>query len=175
MSAPAFSVPAKLYKDQLQPHQAMSISQLPEMIPMRIVSFNRSIMLSGILLAALLQQPLITTVLFLLVAPSVLFGKKASLIFLVGSKLFPGRKADEAVESPQLMRFNNAIAALLLGGAQVAFLSGAAIAGWVLCGMVATAAAVALCGFCLGCFLYFQFNMQRYRFFGRKANAAIEL
>ena len=152
----------------------MSTSQIPEGIPMRIVSFNRVILLGGIVLAALLQQPLITTVLFLLVAPSVLFGKKASLIFLAGSRLFPGRRADEAIESPQLMRFNNAIAAILLGGAQVAFAAGSSITGWILCGMVATAAAVALGGFCLGCFLYFQFNMQRYRFFGRKTPTVIE-
>jgi hypothetical protein len=33
--------------------------------------------------------------------------------------------------------------------------------------MVGIAAAVALGGFCFGCFLYYQFNLQRYRLFGK--------
>lgn len=152
----------------------MSISKTPETIPMQIVSFNRIILLGGILLAIMFRQPLVTTLLFLLVVPSVLFGRKASLIFRAGSKLFPGRNPDEAGESPELMRFNNAIAAILLGAAQLCFLAGAPLAGWILCGMVATAAAVALCGFCLGCFLYFQFNLQRHRLFGRKGETTAD-
>ncbi len=139
---------------------------------MRIVRLNRSVLLGGIVLAALFHQPLITTVLFLMVAPSVAFGKRASVIFLVGSRLFPGHKTGEALESQQLMRFNNAIAAILLGAAQIAFATGSTTAGWFLCGMVAVAAGIALCGFCLGCFLYFQFNMQRFRLFGQKAEPA---
>ena len=66
------------------------------------------------------------------------------------------------------MRFNNSIAAILLGSAQIAFLLGAPIAGWILSGCVAVAAAVALAGFCFGCFLFYQFNLQRFRLFGKK-------
>jgi hypothetical protein len=147
----------------------MSSKQNPEVVPMPIVSLNRAILLGGILLAILFRQPLVITLLFLLVVLPVLFGRKASLIFIAGSRIFADRIRDAATESPELMRFNNAIAALLLGAAQIAFLSGAVMAGWILSGMVALAAAVALCDFCFGCFLYFQFNMQRYRLFGRKA------
>ncbi len=147
----------------------MSSPSNPEAIPMPIVRFNRSILLGGILLAILFRQPLVITLLFLLVAPSVLFGRKASLIFLVGSHLFAGRNPGAQTESPELMRFNNAIAALLLGAAQLAFLLGATLAGWILSATVALAAAVALSGFCFGCFLYYQFNLQRYRLFGPKA------
>lgn len=146
----------------------MASPQLPGGIPMPIVRFNRAILLAGILLAIALQQPLITTALFLLILPSVLFGKNASLIFRLGSRLFARQNRDSATDSPELMRFNNAIAVLLLGAAQVAFLFDAALAGWILSGIVALAAAVALCGFCFGCFLYYQFNLQRYRLFGRK-------
>jgi hypothetical protein len=148
---------------------SMSSPSNPEAIPMPIVSFNRLILLGGVLLAILFRQPLVITLLFLLVAPSVLFGRKASLIFLVGSRLFAGRSPGAPTESPELMRFNNAIAAILLGAAQLAFLLGADTAGWIISATVAVAAAVALCGFCFGCFLYFQFNLQRHRFFGPKA------
>ncbi len=64
------------------------------------------------------------------------------------------------------MRFNNTIAAILLGGAQLAFLLGFDVIGWLLSAAVAVAAGVALAGFCLGCFLYFRYRMNRYRLFG---------
>jgi len=56
---------------------------------------------------------------------------------------------------------------ILLGIAQVAFIAGQAVAGWIFSGIVALAAAIALSGFCFGCFLYFQFNLQRYKLFGQ--------
>lgn len=151
----------------------MSTTQLPGGIPMPIVRFNRVILLGGILLAILLKQPLITTALFLIILPAVLFGKKWSLIFQLGSVLFAKQNRDAATDSPELMRFNNAIAAVMLGSSQIAFLFGAPLAGWILSGIVALAAAVALCGFCFGCFLYFQFNLQRYRLFGRKPQKSL--
>lgn len=62
-------------------------------------------------------------------------------------------------EDRRLMRFNNAIAATMLGLAQVAFVAGLPVAGWALAVMVAVAASVALAGFCLGCFLYTQLRL----------------
>jgi Domain of unknown function (DUF4395) len=56
------------------------------------------------------------------------------------------------VEDPRLMRFNNTIAAMVLGGAQLAFLLGLESVGWGLSLAVAAAAGVALAGFCIGCF-----------------------
>lgn len=135
---------------------------------MPIVSFNRAILLTGVVGGFLLQQPLLTTVLFLLILPAVLFGRKGSLVFFAGSRLFAAKNREAAVESPELMKFNNSIAAILLGGAQVAFLTGNQFAGWVLSGFVAVAAAIALCGFCFGCFLYYQFRLNRYKLFGNK-------
>jgi hypothetical protein len=136
-------------------------------IPMPIVSLNRVMLLSGITAAAILQQPLITTLLFLIILPTVLWGQKASLVYFIGSRLFEKQNLTSASESPKLMRFNNSIAVILLGLAQVAFILEASLTGWILSGIVALAALVALCGFCFGCFLFYQFNLQRYRLFGR--------
>ena len=63
------------------------------------------------------------------------------------------------------MRFNNSIALLLLGAAQVAFLLDIPQLGWALALMVAAAAGIALAGFCIGCFLYYQFKLNRIRLF----------
>jgi hypothetical protein len=143
-------------------------------IPMPIVTLNRSLLLSGIITGFILQQPLFTTVLFLIILPAVLWGAKASLIHMIGSKLFRNLNKSAETESPMLMRFNNSIAVILLGMAQIAFLLQANITGWILSGFVAVAAFIALCGFCFGCFLFFQFNMQRYRLFGGKNSPAVE-
>jgi hypothetical protein len=135
-------------------------------IPLPVVKFNRWILLAGISVAILVQQPVITAILFFLLFPAVLLGRKGSVIFLVGSKLFAEQNRTASTEDAGLMRFNNSIALILIGLAQIAFIAGAPIAGWIFSALVALAAAIALSGFCFGCFLYYQFNLQRYRLFG---------
>ncbi len=135
-------------------------------IPMPIVKLNRWILATGIALGLVLQQPLFTTALFLILLPAVLFGQRGSLIFQAGRRLLARQMVGAEVEDRRLMRFNNAIATGLLGLAQAAFLLGAPAAGWALSLMVAVAASVALAGFCVGCFLYYQFKLQRFRLFG---------
>ncbi len=136
-------------------------------IPLPIVKLNRWVLLIGIIAAILFQQPIVTSVLFLIIIAAVLFGKQGSLIFFIGSRLLAKQNKDAATEDPRLMRFNNSIAAILLGGAQIAFLSGAPLVGWILSGVVAVAASIALAGFCFGCFLFYQFNLQRFKLFGK--------
>ena len=139
-------------------------------IPLPIVKLNRAVLLAGIIAAIIFQQKLITTVLFFIILSAVLFGPKGSLIFIIGSRIFEQQNINAATEDPKLMRFNNSIAAILLGGAQIAFLLGAPFAGWILSGFVAIAAAIALAGFCFGCFLFYQFNLQRFKLFGQQRN-----
>src|SRR5215212_5731483 len=118
--------------------------QLCSDIPMPIVRLSRWTLLTGIVLGLVLQQPLITTFLFAILLPAVLYGQRGSLIFQVGKRLLASRIAGAEGEDRRLMRFNNSIAMILLGLAQVAFLLGATVVGWVLALMVAAAAALAL-------------------------------
>ncbi len=138
-------------------------------IPLPIVKLNRVVLLAGIASAIVFQLPIVTTVLFFIILSAVVFGKNGSLIFFVGSRLFAKQNMTAESEDPRLMRFNNSIAAILLGGAQIAFISGAPLVGWILSGMVAVAATIALAGFCFGCFLFYQFNLQRFKLFGNRA------
>lgn len=134
-----------------------------------IVALNRWTLVVGIVGGLALRQPLVTTVLFVIILGAALFGRRGSLVFQVGRCLLarPNAAARRAgrVEDPRLMRFNNAIAATLLGLAQLAFLAGQPVLGWACALLVALAAGVALAGFCLGCFLYYQFHLQRSRLF----------
>lgn len=136
----------------------------PAGIPAPIVKLNRAMLLVGVLGALALRQPVITTLLLLIVAGAALFGRKGSLVFAVGSRLFRAQNARALAEGRyddrRVMRFNNRIAAMLLGGAQIAFLLGAPVAGWALALMVAAAAGVALAGFCVGCHLYTQWHIR---------------
>ena len=135
-------------------------------IPQPIVTLNRSVIVASVLLALLLRQPLITTALFMVLLVAVTFGQRYSLIFRLGSVLFASRNRTAPREDRRLMRFNNSIAVLLFGLAQIAFIAGYPLLGWSFALLVAVAAAVALAGFCLGCFFYFQFILQRYRLLG---------
>ena len=132
-------------------------------VPEPIVRLNRLVLLVTTLCGVALQQPLVTTALFFILLAAVLGGPRYSLIFRAGSLLFGARLNTAPREDRGLMRFNNSIAVLLYGLAQLAFVAGVPTLGWALSLMVATAAAVALAGFCFGCFLYFQFKLQRYR------------
>ena len=138
-------------------------------IPLPIVKLNRVVLLVGIASTIVFQLPIVTTALFVITLSAVVFGKNGSLIFFIGSRLFAKQNKNAATEDPRLMRFNNSIAAILLGGAQIAFISGAPLVGWILSGMVAVAATIALAGFCFGCFLFYQFKLQRFKLFGNRA------
>jgi hypothetical protein len=134
-------------------------------IPLPIVKLNRAVLVVGVTVALVLNLPLITTALFLIILPAALFGRRASLIYKVGRRLLARQIPTAGVEDFHVQRFNNLIAAALLGGAQIAFAFGASTVGWILSAAVAVAAFIALLGFCFGCFLYYQFRLQRYRFF----------
>ena len=140
-------------------------------IPYPIVAVNRGIIVGGVLLALWSDQPLITTLVLALLLPAALFGRKASPIFRIGSILFREAISHAPTEDQRVQRFNNIIAVVMLGAAQLAFVLGAAWLGWVFSVAVAFAALVALCGFCVGCFLYFQFRINRSRLFRSGARA----
>ncbi|HEU0163854.1 MAG TPA: DUF4395 family protein, partial [Thermomicrobiales bacterium] len=121
-------------------------------IPLPIVALNRWMLVVGIGVAFVFQLPWITTIILVILLGSIVFGPRGSLVFQVGNRLLAGpvakAKAGGHVEDRRLMRFNNSIAVILLAIAQVAFLAGTGVVGWVLSLMVVVAAAVALAGFC---------------------------
>ena len=141
-------------------------------IPLPIVALNRAVIVSGVVVGLVFEQPLVTTVLFVVLAAAVVLGPRGSLIFQVGRRLLRrqvamAREAGQT-EAAVLMRFNNSIAAVMLGLAQAAFVADNPFVGWLLAGTVAVAATVALAGFCLGCFIFFRWRMFQYRLRSRQ-------
>jgi hypothetical protein len=143
--------------------QQVTAEECVDDIPQPIVNLNRWTLVTGIVGGLILQQPLFTTVLFLILVPAVLYGQRGSLIFQLGKRLLSGTEKGTPGVDRRLMRFNNSIAVVLLGSAQVAFLLGVAPAGWALSLTVSVAAAVALAGYCIGCTIYYRFRIYRYR------------
>jgi hypothetical protein len=135
-------------------------------IPLPIVRLNRWTIAIAVAAGLALRAPWITTGIFLVVAPAALWGSRASLIYALGCRIYARANLTAPTEDRRLMRFNNALAASMLGAGQIAFLLHQPIAGWALCIATAVAALVALAGFCFGCFLFYRFKLARYRLFG---------
>jgi len=137
-------------------------------MPMPIVNFNRALLVGGVIIGLIFQQPLMTTFLLVINLLALLFGKQANFSFILGRRLFARQIPTAEREDTRLVRFNNMLAVAMLMFAQIGFLFGIPLMGWVFSLMVATAAGVALAGFCVGCYLYYQFKLQRYKFFGHQ-------
>jgi hypothetical protein len=60
-------------------------------------------------------------------------------------------------------RFNSSIATICLAGSVIGFAAGFPIIGYVFTIMVGAASFVAILGFCVGCFIHFQWNQYIYR------------
>jgi len=66
-------------------------------------------------------------------------------------------------EDATQQRFNSAIATFCLTLATVGFAFDIHWLGWIFSVMVALASTIAILGFCIGCFLFFQINQYRYK------------
>lgn len=72
-------------------------------------------------------------------------------------------KSSYIPEDVEQQRFNSYIAIACLTLSFIGFLAGWAVMGYSFAAMVAIASGIALCGFCIGCFLHFQLKMWQHR------------
>ncbi|MBM7567102.1 DUF4395 domain-containing protein [Paenibacillus sacheonensis] len=83
------------------------------------------------------------------------YGVRYNLFVRVLSPLLP---ASARTESRELLRFNNLLAVLFLAAALIGAAFGIDALTYISIGMLTAAVVLALCGFCLGCFMYFQYK-----------------
>ncbi len=138
-------------------------SQVEAGVPWPIVQMNRWVFALGLTAAAVLQAPLVTTALLWVDLLPLLFGRRWSLTAAIGRMLWGERLQTAETEHPHLINFNRTLVVVMLVGAQAAFVFGLPLVGWALSLAVAAVNGIALAGFCLGCFLYYQFRLNRYR------------
>ena len=79
-------------------------------------------------------------------------------------KLFLRKKPSEYIpEEWAQQQFNQLIAVICLAGGLISFLLGWDVVAYIFTGMVAVASFVAILGFCIGCFIRFQWQQYRYK------------
>lgn len=128
-------------------------------IPVPYVRANQAGIVLFVLLGIALQQPMLIVALWLIQLIGLWRGVRANLFVVAAAPLLSSRIAGAPTESRELQRFNNSIAVLLLTISILWFIwSPGSVGGYIAAGMVAAAALAALCGYCVGCFLYYQFK-----------------
>jgi divalent metal cation (Fe/Co/Zn/Cd) transporter len=137
------------------------VSTTPKSIPRPLVRTNQWFIVVSVLASwlsgiyVLLLLPLIAGLLgvFLNYNPVVRF-----------AKLFLRKDPSQYIpEDAEQQRFNQAIASILLLLGFISFLLHWTVLGYVFTVMVALAAFIAILGFCIGCFIHYQWNQYRYR------------
>lgn len=133
-------------------------------IPIPYVRTNQAAMVLFITASVLLQQPILILLLWVIQVVGLVSGGKGNLFIMVVKPLLQGHVGKFDTEAFELQRFNNSIAVILLTFSNLfLFVMPWSTAGYVFAGMVAIAALMALFGFCIGCFLYFQFKQFKHR------------
>jgi hypothetical protein len=137
-------------------------------VPLPVVNFQRAAYVLALGVALATQTPALTLLLLALVAAGTLGGARWNVLARAGRFALARRiQANPAVplEDVRLLRFNGFIVIGLLTAAQAAFwLFDAPLIGWILSSLVLAASALALGGVCVGCVLYYQFKLHRYKF-----------
>jgi len=136
-------------------------------IPVPYVRSNQTGIVLTILLAIILQLPALIIALLGVQLLGLIFGPRANL-FIVAARPFLAKwVAAGHTEAAELQRFNNIIGVSFLTLSTASFLAGWTLAGYIIAGMMAAAAAGALLGYCIGCTIYFQYKQLRAKQAGR--------
>lgn len=129
-------------------------------IPRPVVRTNQAAILSASVLTILTGQawilliPLIANVLGLL---------GFNPIMRIAAMCLTKPKNSYIPEDVEQQRFNSYIAIACLALSFLGFTFGIYAIGYAFSAMVAIASGIALCGFCIGCFLHFQLKQWQYR------------
>lgn len=130
-------------------------------IPRPLVRANQWTIFLSVILTWITGQELILAIPLLANLMGIIFNynpiMKSARLFLIkeGKKYTP--------EDITQQKFNASIATICLTGGLVSFLLGWEIVGYAFTIMVATASLIAILGFCIGCFIFYQFKQYQYR------------
>ncbi|MEX2460305.1 MAG: DUF4395 domain-containing protein [Paenibacillaceae bacterium] len=123
-------------------------------IPMPYIKANQVGIVLFVLLAIFLQQPLLLTVLWVIQVYGLVFGFN---IFVRIVKPILNVKGSET-QAEELQRFNNILAIVFLTLAIIGFATNLPVIGYIFSAILFLAAFVAICGYCIGCTVYYQYK-----------------
>ncbi|MCR8847242.1 DUF4395 domain-containing protein [Rossellomorea sp. SC111] len=130
-------------------------------IPRPLVQLNQWFIVSTVATSWLFQIEFLLLLPFLVGMSALLF--KYNPLMKAGRLFLKKETSSYPPEDAEQQRFNNIIAVSCLGGAIISFLTGWDTGVYLFSGMVFVAASVALAGFCIGCFIRFQWKRFQYK------------
>jgi hypothetical protein len=134
-------------------------------IPRPLVRTNQSFIFVTVVLSLLLQQPYLLFLPLLVGLYSLFF--RQNPIFLLDCPLLTKPPAAYVQEDATQQRFNQWIAVSCIALSFTSFLADLPAMGYLFAILVAAASLIAIFGFCIGCFIHFQYNQWKHR---RKIN-----
>ncbi|MEK4042947.1 DUF4395 domain-containing protein [Paenibacillus sp. FSL H8-0048] len=139
------------------------MSQKPAMqgIPRPLVKLNQAFIVISVLLALLTGLHWILAFPLAAGISGLIFGYNP--VIRLCSPLLTKPRSAYVLEDPEQQQFNQKIAVFCLAGGLISFLAGWTLAGYIFTIMVGAAATVAILGFCIGCFIHYQWRMYTYR------------
>ena len=141
-------------------------SQLPKKFDANVLRFNQIVIVGGIILALLIQQPLMVVVIGAVLLIGSLEPRLAVFKRLYSSLIRPALRlaVDPSEDDPRPHNFAQLLGGFFLLLATLAFIIGWSPVGWGLAIIVAALALLNLTtNFCLGCFLYYQYRLHSRR------------
>lgn len=123
-------------------------------ISLTYVRINQWGIVITVFISVITQMPIFIFGLWMIQIIGLLAGMRGNLFIRLLRPFI--KKPNEQKEAVEMQRFNNTIAVVLLTLAVSCFALGWTIAGFVIAGIVSIAAFVAICGYCIGCTLFFQ-------------------
>ncbi|MGN7359510.1 DUF4395 domain-containing protein [Paenibacillus sp. SAF-054] len=128
-------------------------------IPEPYVKANQTGIVLLVILTAVFNQPYLLLALWLIQVIGLLTGKN---LFVLLAKPFLKVQGAQT-QAQELQRFNNTLAVLFLTLSLLGFLAGLPVLGYAFAAMLFAAAFAALCGYCIGCTVYFQYKQFKAR------------
>lgn len=130
-------------------------------IPRPLVRMNQTFVATNAILY------LLTSHLVFLVLP-IIIGLTSVLInynplFVIGKKFLKKPMFDYIQEDKAQQRFNQILALSMFSLAFISFIINQMLLSYIFAIMVFLASTIALMGFCIGCFIHYQYHMWKYR------------
>lgn len=123
-------------------------------IPMPYIKANQVGIVLFVIVATLFKLPILLALLWVIQVVGLVFGFN---VFVRIAKPFLNVKGSET-QAQELQRFNNVLAIIFLTLALVTFGFNLTIAGYIFSFMLFVAATAAICGYCIGCTVYYQYK-----------------
>lgn len=137
------------------------MSQQPTSIPRPLVRLNQWTIFLSVVMTWITQQELILLIPLIAGLCGLLF--KVNPIMRIGKAFLRKHPSEYIPEEFAQQQFNQVIAVVCLLAGFISYLLGWNIAAIIFTAMVAIASFVAILGFCIGCYIRFQWQQYQYR------------